>query len=160
MVSLAVKRKIKWIQMSINVTDVGLTLDCRITHFYGSCGLLSKHNRDGGRPGLIAPSAPTLSRSLSLSLRGHSDVQTKSVDTRQSRTQISFPSLRRTPLTYETSWGWFALLWDLLMRNDCCVSHGISSTWLLLNMNPFRIILDQISPMAPAVVNRYVPTLL
>lgn len=101
-----------------------------------------------------------LSLPLSLSLRGHSDVQTKSVDTRQSRTQISFPSLRRTPLTYETSWGWFALLWDLLMRNDCCVSHGISSTWLLLNMNPFRIILDQISPMAPAVVNRYVPTLL
>lgn len=50
-------------KLSINVTDVGLTLDCRITHFYGSCGLLSKHNCDGGRPGLIAPSAPTLSLS-------------------------------------------------------------------------------------------------
>lgn len=48
-------------KFSINVTDVGLTLDCRITHFYGSCGLLCKHNCDGGRPGLNAPSAPTLS---------------------------------------------------------------------------------------------------
>lgn len=49
-------------KLSINVTDVGLTLNCRITHFYGSCGLLCKHNCDGGRPGLNAPSAPTLSR--------------------------------------------------------------------------------------------------
>lgn len=84
-------------KLSINVTDVGLTLDCRITHFYGSCGLLSKHNRDGGRPGLIAPSAPTLS--LSLSLRGDSDVQTKSVDTTvQNSDFFSIP--KKNPLTY------------------------------------------------------------
>lgn len=68
-------------KLSINVTDVGLTLDCRITHFYSSCGLLSKHNCDGGRPGLNAPSAPALSLSLSHS---GTDVQTKSVDTRHS----------------------------------------------------------------------------
>lgn len=36
------------------------------------------------------------------------------------------------------------LLWDLLMRSDCCVSNGISSTWLLLNMNPW-LFFDQIS---------------
>lgn len=88
-------------KLSINVTDVGLTLDCRITHFYGSCGLLSKHNRDGGRPGLIAPSAPTLTRSLSL--WGGSDVQTQSVDTRHSP-ELRFlfhPKWRRTPNVWD-----------------------------------------------------------
>lgn len=76
-------------KLSINVTDVGLTLDCRITHFYGSCGLLSKHNRDGGWPGLIAPSAPTLS--LCLSLSEATLMFRPNQSTPQSRTQNSEP---------------------------------------------------------------------
>lgn len=99
-------------KLSINVTDVGLTLDCRITHFYGSCGLLYKHNCDGGRPGLNAPSAPTLSQRWLWCSDQISRHQT------ESWTQISFPFLVGTG---GDGGGLLELVCfaGILVRNDC-----------------------------------------
>lgn len=117
-------------KLSINVNDVGLTLDCRITHFYGSCGLLCKHNRDGRRPRLNAPSAPTLG----------GDVQTKSVDTRRSPGPrfLFYSALKRGVggrLMYVSYWGWFALQESFTEEWLCYILHGISSKLLFLNKN-------------------------